>query len=115
MGIGSIGLYTTTSLRGNTLALTKQSQETSRDCHSHFRGFAMTNCGNSILLGNIFLLLSLIVLIAVTLYPPIYSLFDDKPIIISETFFVNNFIIFVIPILGTIGLFTTRSSIKNIL
>ncbi|AFB26697.1 heme chaperone--apocytochrome heme-lyase [Rickettsia philipii str. 364D] len=113
MGIGSIGWYTTTSLRGNALALTKQSQETNRDCHSHFRSFAMTNCGNSILLGNIFLLLSLIVLIAATLYPPIYSLFDDKSIIISETFFVNNFIIFVIPILGTIGLFTTRSSIKK--
>ncbi|KYP98426.1 cytochrome C biogenesis protein CcmF [Rickettsia endosymbiont of Proechinophthirus fluctus] len=113
MGIGSIGWYTTTSLRGNALALTKQSQKTNRDCHSHFRGFAMTNCGNSILLGNIFLLLSLIVLIAATLYPPIYSLFDDKSIIISETFFVNNFIIFVIPILGTIGLFTTRSSIKK--
>ncbi|AFB21772.1 heme lyase CcmF/NrfE family subunit [Rickettsia rickettsii] len=113
MGIGSIGWYTTTSLRGNALALTKQSQETNRDCHSHFRAFAMTNCGNSILLGNIFLLLSLIVLIAATLYPPIYSLFDDKSIIISETFFVNNFIIFVIPILGTIGLFTTSSSIKK--
>ncbi|MFA1688132.1 heme lyase CcmF/NrfE family subunit [Candidatus Rickettsia barbariae] len=113
MGIGSIGWYTTTSLRGNALTLTKQSQEANRDCHSHFRGFAMTNCGNSILLGNIFLLLSLIVLIAATLYPPIYSLFDDKSIIISETFFVNNFIIFVIPILGTIGLFTTRSSIKK--
>ncbi|WP_408634827.1 cytochrome c-type biogenesis CcmF C-terminal domain-containing protein [Rickettsia asiatica] len=113
MGIGSIGLYTTTSLRGNALALTKQSQEISRDCYSHFRGFAMTDCGNGILLGNIFFLLSLIVLIAATLYPPIYSLFDDKPIIISETFFVNNFIIFVIPILCTIGLFTTRSSIKK--
>ncbi|MCC8418181.1 MAG: heme lyase CcmF/NrfE family subunit [Rickettsia endosymbiont of Glossina mortisans submortisans] len=109
MGIGSIGLYTTTSLRGNALALTKQSQETIRDCRSHFRGFAMTG----ITLGNIFFLLSLIVLIAATLYPPIYSLFDDKPIIISETFFVNNFIIFVIPILCTIGLFTTKSSIKK--
>ncbi|HJD60547.1 MAG TPA: heme lyase CcmF/NrfE family subunit [Rickettsia endosymbiont of Omalisus fontisbellaquei] len=66
-----------------------------------------------ILLGNIFFLLSLIVLICATLYPPIYSLFDDKPIIISETFFINNFIIFVIPILCTIGLFTTKSSIKK--
>ncbi|MCX4084364.1 heme lyase CcmF/NrfE family subunit [Rickettsia hoogstraalii] len=109
MGIGSIGLYTSTSLRGGASASTKQSQETNRDCHSHYRGFAMTG----ITLGNIFFLLSLIVLIAATLYPPIYSLFDDKPIIISETFFVNNFIIFVIPILCTIGLFTTRSSIKK--
>ncbi len=66
-----------------------------------------------ILLGNIFFLLSLIVLICATLYPPIYSLFDDKPIIISETFFINNFIIFVIPTLCTIGLFTTRNSIKK--
>nr|WP_121543211.1 heme lyase CcmF/NrfE family subunit [Candidatus Rickettsia colombianensi] len=73
----------------------------------------MTAIEKAILLGNIFFLLSLIVLIAATLYPPIYSLFDDKPIIISETFFVNNFIIFVIPILGTIGLFTTRISIKK--
>ncbi|XVN44632.1 MAG: heme lyase CcmF/NrfE family subunit [Rickettsia hoogstraalii] len=109
MGIGSIGLYTSTSLRGGASASTKQSQETNRDCHSHYRGFAMTG----ITLGNILFLLSLIVLIAATLYPPIYSLFDDKPIIISETFFVNNFIIFVIPILCTIGLFTTRSSIKK--
>ncbi|QQV75556.1 Cytochrome c-type biogenesis protein CcmF [Rickettsia tillamookensis] len=113
LSIGSIGLYTTTSLRGGALASTKQSQETSRDCCSHFRGFAMTNCGNGIFLGNISFLLSLIVLIAATLYPPIYSLFDDKPIIINETFFINNFIIFVIPILCTIGLFTTRSSIKK--
>ncbi len=73
----------------------------------------MTIIAKAILLGNIFFLLSLIVLIAATLYPPIYSLFDDKPIIISETFFVNNFIIFVIPILCTIGLFTTRSTIKK--
>ena len=109
MGIGSTSLYTTTSLRGGASASTKQSQETDRDCHSHFRGFTMTG----ITLGNIFFLLSLIVLIAATLYPPIYSLFDDKPIIIGETFFVNNFIIFVIPILCTIGLFTTKSSIKK--
>ncbi len=73
----------------------------------------MITIAKAILLGNIFFLLSLIVLIAATLYPPIYSLFDDKPIIISETFFVNNFIIFVIPILCTIGLFTTRSTIKK--
>ena len=113
VGIGSIGLYTTMSLRGDALALMQQPQKTSRDCRSHFRRLAMMNCGNAILLGNIFFLLSLIVLIAATLYQPIYSLFDDKPIIISETFFVNNFIIFVIPILYTIGLFTTRSSIKK--
>ncbi|WP_456237191.1 heme lyase CcmF/NrfE family subunit [Candidatus Rickettsia kedanie] len=73
----------------------------------------MTRIEKCILLGNTFFLLSLIVLIAATLYPPIYSLFDDKPIIISETFFVNNFIIFVIPILCTLGLFTTSSSIKK--
>nr|WP_081482408.1 heme lyase CcmF/NrfE family subunit [Rickettsia australis] len=73
----------------------------------------MTIIEKCILLGNTFFLLSLIVLIAATLYPPIYSLFDDKPIIISETFFVNNFIIFVIPIFCTIGLFTTSSSIKT--
>ncbi|KIJ88224.1 cytochrome C biogenesis protein CcmF [Rickettsia asembonensis] len=73
----------------------------------------MTTIAKAILLGNIFFLLSLIVLIAATLYPPIYSLFDDKLIIINEKFFINNFIIFVIPILCTIGLFTTRSSIKK--
>ncbi|HJD58460.1 MAG TPA: heme lyase CcmF/NrfE family subunit [Rickettsia endosymbiont of Ceroptres masudai] len=73
----------------------------------------MTTIAKAILLGNIFFLLSLIVLIAATLYPLIYSLFDDKLIIISENFFINNFIIFVIPILCTIGLFTTRSSIKK--
>jgi len=109
-GIGSIGLYSISSLRRDSLASTKQSQEASRDCHSHYRGFAMTIFESSILLGNIFFLLSLLVLICATLYPLVHSIFDDKPVIIGEIFFINNFLIFVIPILFTIGLFTTRSS-----
>ncbi|MFY9589809.1 heme lyase CcmF/NrfE family subunit [Rickettsia endosymbiont of Halotydeus destructor] len=63
-----------------------------------------------IILGNICFLTSLVILISATLYPVIYSLFDDKPVIINEEFFVNNFIIFVIPILFIAGLFTTNSS-----
>ncbi|WP_410526174.1 heme lyase CcmF/NrfE family subunit [Rickettsia endosymbiont of Seladonia tumulorum] len=109
MGIGALGLYAMLSLRGGALALTKQSQEVVRDCHSHYCGFAMTG----ITIGNTLFFLSLIVLISATLYPLAYSLFDDKPIIIDERFFINNFLIFVIPILFTIGLFTTKSSIKK--
>ncbi|WP_045799781.1 heme lyase CcmF/NrfE family subunit [Rickettsia bellii] len=66
-----------------------------------------------ITIGNTLFLLSLIVLISATLYPLAYSLFDDKPVIIDERFFINNFLIFVIPILFTIGLFTTKSSIRK--
>ncbi|HJD55416.1 MAG TPA: heme lyase CcmF/NrfE family subunit [Rickettsia endosymbiont of Pyrocoelia pectoralis] len=85
---------------------------------SRFCGNDIKKGGNdtrekAILLGNLFFLLSLVILICATLYPPIYSLFDDKPVIIGEKFFINNFIIFVIPILCTIGLFTTKSSVKK--
>ena len=108
LSIGSIGLYSVIprlDLRiSGSLPLQTVLQDTVVKPQHDILG---------ILLGNIFFLLSLIVLIAATLYPSIYSLFDDKPIIISETFFINNFIIFVIPILCTIGLFTTRSSIKK--
>ncbi|WP_410526190.1 heme lyase CcmF/NrfE family subunit [Rickettsia endosymbiont of Urophora cardui] len=109
MGIGALGVYTMPSLRGGALASTKQSQEVARDCHSHYCGFAMTG----ITIGNTLFTLSLIILISATLYPLAYSLFDDKPVIIDERFFINNFLIFVIPILFTIGLFTTKSSIKK--
>ena len=68
---------------------------------------------NSILFGNILFLLSLIVLMCATLYPPIYSLFDNKPIIINEKFFINNFIVFAIPILFSMGIFTTKSAFKK--
>ena len=109
MGISALGVYAMPSLRRDALASTKQSQEVVRDCHSHYCGFAMTG----ITLGNILFTLSLIVLISATLYPLVYSLFDDKPVVIDEKFFINNFLIFVIPILFTIGLFTTKSSIKK--
>ncbi|HJD65715.1 MAG TPA: heme lyase CcmF/NrfE family subunit [Rickettsia endosymbiont of Bembidion nr. Transversale] len=109
MGISALGVYAMPSLRGDALASTKQSQEVARDCHSHYRGFAMTG----ITIGNTLFTLSLIILISATLYPLAYSLFDDKPVIIDERFFINNFLIFVIPILFTIGLFTTKSSIRK--
>ncbi len=66
-----------------------------------------------IILGNICFLTSLVILICATLYPVIYSLFDDKPVIINEEFFVSNFIIFVIPILFIAGFFTNKSSLKR--
>ncbi|MGX6960731.1 MAG: heme lyase CcmF/NrfE family subunit [Rickettsia endosymbiont of Pentastiridius leporinus] len=127
MGVGSIGAYTMPSLRGGASAPTKQSSKM-RSIFIIFSGlsrrfaprnddsvstqqphFAMTG----IIIGNIFFLLSLIILIYATLYPLVYSLFDDKPVIIGEAFFINNFIIFVVPILFTIGLFTTKSSIRK--
>ncbi|WP_404814608.1 heme lyase CcmF/NrfE family subunit [Rickettsia typhi] len=82
------------------------------NCSTH-SNCEMTIIEKAILIGNIFFLFSLIVLICATLYPTIYALFNDKSIIINEAFFINNFIIFVIPILCTIGLFTTNSSIKK--
>ncbi|MCZ6902152.1 MAG: heme lyase CcmF/NrfE family subunit [Rickettsia endosymbiont of Ixodes persulcatus] len=108
LSIGSIGLYSVIPRLDREISGSLPSQTVLQDPVVKPRYDIL-----GILLGNIFFLLSLIVLIAATLYPPIYSLFDDKPIIISETFFINNFIIFVIPILCTIGLFTTRSSIKK--
>lgn len=54
---------------------------------------------NYIILGNIFLLVALIMLLSATIYPVVYALFYEEIITISEKFFINNFIIFVIPIL----------------
>ncbi|MEY4463905.1 MAG: Cytochrome c-type biosis protein ccmF [Pseudomonadota bacterium] len=124
MGIGSIGLYIIKSSytkfnlekskesvsRGAERIIIREHSRTYKDDTANFSSGASIL---GILLGNILFLLSLIVLITATLYPPIYSLWGDKPIIISETFFINNFIIFIIPILCTIGLFTTKSSIKK--
>ncbi|WP_347939020.1 heme lyase CcmF/NrfE family subunit [Rickettsia oklahomensis] len=105
LSIGSIGLYSVTPRLDHSIK--KKINNVYTGVKTRYDKIL------GILLGNIFFLLSLIVLITATLYPPIYSLFNDKPIIISKTFFINNFIIFVIPILCIIGLFTTRSSIKK--
>nr|WP_041405073.1 heme lyase CcmF/NrfE family subunit [Rickettsia prowazekii] len=107
IGIG--GLYVI--IRLNNCSIEKTIYNTFNwNTHSNCN---MTIKEKAILIGNIFFLFSLIILICATLYPTIYALFNDKPIIINEEFFIKNFIIFVIPILCTIGLFTTNSSIKK--
>jgi len=105
IGIGSLGLYAT-----RTMSF-PQKQKFGHAIDSRFRRNDIRE--QAITIGNTLFLLSLIVLISATLYPSVYSIFDDKPVIISEAFFINNFIIFVIPILFTIGLFTTKSSVRK--
>ncbi|WP_419234933.1 heme lyase CcmF/NrfE family subunit [Rickettsia endosymbiont of Nabis limbatus] len=109
MGISALGVYI------RTMSF-PQKRESSSSLVDYFLNSYF--CGNdireqAITIGNILFTLSLIVLISATLYPLAYSLFDVKPIIIDKRFFINNFLIFVIPILFTIGLFTTKSSIKK--
>ncbi len=106
MGVGSLQTVIQRACSGISGSL--PSQTTSQDTVDKPRYNIL-----GILLGNTFFTLSLIVLISATLYPLVYSIFDDKPVIIDERFFINNFIIFVIPILFTIGLFTTTNSIKK--
>ncbi|HJD60863.1 MAG TPA: heme lyase CcmF/NrfE family subunit [Rickettsia endosymbiont of Columbicola hoogstraali] len=109
MGIGALGLYI------RTMSFPRRRESSFSFINylldSRLRGNDIKEKG--ILFGNIFFTLSLIVLISATLYPLAYSIFDDKPVIIDERFFINNFLIFVIPILFTIGLFTIKSSIKK--
>ncbi|MCC8376978.1 MAG: heme lyase CcmF/NrfE family subunit [Rickettsia endosymbiont of Graphium doson] len=109
MGIGALGLYI------RTMSFPRRGESSFSFINylldSPLRGNDIKEKG--ILLGNILFTLSLIVLISATLYPLAYSIFDDKPVIIDVRFFINNFLIFVIPILFTIGLFTTKSSIKK--
>ncbi|WP_068791200.1 MULTISPECIES: heme lyase CcmF/NrfE family subunit [unclassified Rickettsia] len=109
MGISALGLYI------RTMSFPRRRESSFSFINylldSRLRGNDIKEKG--ILLGNILFTLSLIVLISATLYPLAYSIFDDKPVIIDVRFFINNFLIFVIPILFTIGLFTTKSSIKK--
>ncbi|WP_341791609.1 heme lyase CcmF/NrfE family subunit [Rickettsia endosymbiont of Gonocerus acuteangulatus] len=109
MGVGSLGVYI------RTMSFPRKRESSFSFINylldSRFRGNDIKEKG--ITLGDTLFLLSLVVLISATLYPLVYSLFDDKAVIIDERFFINNFLIFVIPILFTIGLFTTKSSIKK--
>ncbi|HJD67993.1 MAG TPA: heme lyase CcmF/NrfE family subunit [Rickettsia endosymbiont of Bembidion lapponicum] len=105
MGIGALGSYCVIPRLDRGISGSLPSQTALQDTVDKPR--------YDILLGNTLFTLSLIVLISATLYPLAYSIFDDKPVIIDERFFINNFLIFVIPILFTIGLFTTKSSIKK--
>jgi len=52
-----------------------------------------------IIWGNIFFLISLTILLCATIYPLFYSLLYQESVTISEKFFINNFIIFFIPVL----------------
>lgn len=65
---------------------------------------------NGIFFGTILFLISLIVLLSSILYPLIYSIIYEESITISEKFFINNFIIFLIPTLLLAGIFTTKQS-----
>ncbi|HJD57260.1 MAG TPA: cytochrome C biogenesis protein CcmF, partial [Rickettsia endosymbiont of Sericostoma sp. HW-2014] len=47
--------------------------------------------------GSIFFLTALLVLLCSTIYPLVYSLLYQESVTISERFFINNFIIFIIP------------------
>ncbi len=47
--------------------------------------------------GSIFFLTALLVLLCSTIYPVVYSLLYQESVTISERFFINNFIIFIIP------------------
>nr|WP_094649583.1 heme lyase CcmF/NrfE family subunit [Rickettsia endosymbiont of Culicoides newsteadi] len=47
--------------------------------------------------GSIFFLTALLVLLCSTIYPIVYSLLYQESVTISERFFINNFIIFIIP------------------
>ncbi len=52
-----------------------------------------------IMLGNLCFLGALVILLSATLYPLLYSSLYGQSVNIDEKFFVNNFLIFVIPIL----------------
>lgn len=65
---------------------------------------------DGIFLGTILFLTSLIVLLSSILFPLIYSIIYEESITISEKFFINNFLIFLIPTLLLAGIFTTRQS-----
>ena len=109
MGISALGVYI------RTMSFPRKRESSFSFINylldSRFRGNDIKEKG--ITIGNTLFTLSLIVLISATLYPLAYCLFDDKPVIIDERFFINNFLIFVIPLLFTIGLFTTKSSIRK--
>ncbi len=62
-----------------------------------------------IIWGSIFFLIALVVLLSATIYPVVYSLLYQESITISERFFINNFIIFIIPTVLLAGIaYNTR-------
>ncbi|WP_417905043.1 heme lyase CcmF/NrfE family subunit [Candidatus Tisiphia endosymbiont of Micropterix aruncella] len=69
-----------------------------------------------IIWGSSFFLTSLVVLLCATIYPIVYSLLYQESITISERFFTNNFIIFIIPTLLLAGIAQTNNiRTKNLL
>ncbi|WP_410521251.1 heme lyase CcmF/NrfE family subunit [Candidatus Tisiphia endosymbiont of Ptychoptera albimana] len=62
-----------------------------------------------IIWGSIFFLTALVILLCATIYPVVYSLLYQESITISERFFINNFIIFIIPTVLLVGIaYNTR-------
>ncbi|WP_375332371.1 heme lyase CcmF/NrfE family subunit [Candidatus Tisiphia endosymbiont of Temnostethus pusillus] len=62
-----------------------------------------------IIWGSIFFLTALVILLCATIYPVVYSLLYQESITISERFFINNFIIFLIPTVLLVGIaYNTR-------
>ncbi len=58
--------------------------------------------------GSIFFLTALVVLLCSTIYPIVYSLLYQESVTISERFFINNFIIFIIPTVLLAGIAQTN-------
>ncbi|MCC8399386.1 MAG: heme lyase CcmF/NrfE family subunit [Rickettsia endosymbiont of Platyusa sonomae] len=58
--------------------------------------------------GSIFFLTALVVLLCSTIYPVVYSLLYQESVTISERFFINNFIIFIIPTVLLAGIAQTN-------
>ncbi len=75
----------------------------------------LNNFKNSkyIIWGGIFFLIALTILLSATIYPVIYSLLYQESITISEEFFINNFIIFIIPILLLVAIGQINNSKRN--
>jgi cytochrome c-type biogenesis protein CcmF len=61
-----------------------------------------------IIWGSTFFLTALVVLLYATIYPVVYSLLYQESITISERFFINNFIIFIIPTVLLAGIAQTN-------
>lgn len=66
-----------------------------------------------LLIGGSSFLIALIILLYATLYPLAYSLLYHESITVEQRFFINNFIIFIIPTILVAGISVTNKINKN--
>lgn len=110
----SASLRGCTSNRGNLMRSPRHLTMTRADDLIRFiKNFSIISKPKSVIIGGWCFLIAFMVLLYATIYPLVYGILYQESITINERFFINNFLIFLIPTILLAGL--SRTIRRNIL